>query len=375
VGAEKIAAIHLAGPAGKCPELCYASQAVPCCAGLTSTSSVTICNYDNVSHVYSYGLSPLNGGPPCGPVGPTSFTPASGTVTVGPGGCVTVPITIGCPSNIPIGQLACYQVSIFNHDTGRLFACKGSVRITHKWCLKWSSGPVDPIGIVTLNEAQTTTFNLEVGNIVRDETAPSTLSYEIRPLAGGCCETDAPSTAVRLNGLPPGEPVFGTLSVAPRGTGNVSLDVEYPTAWLIGYERLAVYGDDDGDGVSEEISEIAVRGIPSSLVGVPGEPPVVGDGGGESARLFVGVPNPFGATGSIRFRLPGSEPAEVKLRLFDLSGRSVKIFYMERMLEPGEHSVAWSTIDDRGVRLGTGMYFLKLEVGKRTETVKVVVRR
>ena len=73
--------------------------------------------------------------------------------------------------------------------------------------------------------------------------------------------------------------------------------------------------------------------------------------------------------------VPGRGPQEVRLRLFDLSGRAVKVFPMERMLEPGEHSVPWKSLDERGERLGSGMYFLKLEVGKRTETVKLVLRR
>ena len=63
---------------------------------------------------------------------------------------------------------------------------------------------------------------------------------------GGCCDGDQSSGALRLNGLPPGEPVIGTLTLSPDETGSVSLDIQYPTAWLIGYERLAIFGDDDG---------------------------------------------------------------------------------------------------------------------------------
>ena len=41
----------------------------------------------------------------------------------------------------------------------------------------------------------------------------------------------------------------------------------------------------------------------------------------------------------------------------------------------GEHGVQWNTIDGRGQLLKTGLYFLKLEAGKRSETLKVIVRR
>ena len=367
ISPARVAELHSAGVAGKCPELCYATQNVPCCNGVSSTSSFTVCNYDGVSHVYSYGLSTINGGPGCSAVGPTSFTPNTGTVTVPAAGCVTVPLIIGCPTNIPIGQVACYQVSLFNHDTGRLFACRGSVTRPNKWCLKWQLGdPVEVTGIVALDEAHATKMNIKVTNLERTFSGP--LDYQIRAFAG---HDEDPSTALRLNGLPPGEPVFGTLSVAPGETGTVSLSVEYPKAWLIGYDRIAVYSD-NSDGTVDKVGEIAVRGVSTEVVGVPGHEPTDGNPV-VTDRLFLAVPNPFGASGLIRFRLP--EQADVKLRLYDLIGRSVKIFYMERRLEAGEHGVEWNTVDGRGERLKTGLYLLKLEAGKRSETVKVIVRR
>jgi len=370
LSADKIAAIHAAGAAGKCPEECYATQHVPCCQGFTTMSTVAICNYDVVSHVYSFGLSPIGGGAGCGPVGPLSYTPATGTITVGPGVCVNVPITIGCPTSIPVGQIACYQVSIFNHDTGRLFACTGSVRITKKWCVAWQLP--HPVGIVPIDEGQSRPFTIEIGNVA-DETTPSTLNYTVRALNGGCCEADAPSTAVELNGLPPGDPVTGSLMVGPGQRRTVSIDVELPIAWRIGYERVAVYGDDDGDSVDEKIGEIAVRALPASLVDVPSDPS--GEAAELPARMFVTVPNPFGVTGEIRFRVSGPGSESVNLRLYDLNGRTVKVFHMYRTLAPGEHTVPWNSVDERGRRLGAGMYFLKLEVGKRAETVKLVLRR
>jgi hypothetical protein len=285
---------------------------------------------------------------------------------------VTVPIVADCPSWISVGQVACYQVSIFNHDTGRLFACKGSVRKNNKWCVKWVAS-ADPVSFVTVGEAQTVAFQSEVRNM---RNASDTFDYSIRPLAGGCCDgsQDIRSTALSLDGLPPGEPILGALNLGPGGAGSVSVDVTYPTAWLIGYERLAIYGDDDGDGLQEKLGEFALRSIPTSLVDVPGAPPAT-DAGAGSSRMFVTVPNPFGPVGQIRFRLSGSAPEEVKLRLYDVNGRTVKVFLYEQAFQPGEHGVPWDAANDRGERLGTGMYFLKLEVGERVETVKVVVRR
>jgi hypothetical protein len=295
-------------------------------------------------------------------------------VTVPAGGCVTVPITIGCPSNIPLGQVACYQVSLFNHDTGRLFACKGSVRAPNKWCVRWNTDIGTPVvGVLPLAEGAAVPLRVSISNLSRSSAAKLPLAYELR--AYGDHHEDAPSRALLLNGLPPGEPVIGTLSIAPGGSADVDFLVKYPRAWRIGYERIALWGDDDGDGIPEILGEMAVSGVPTgSAVSVSPRPGAV-SGSAELGRLFTGVPNPFGTTGAIRFRLPGSEPAEVKLRLFDVFSRMVRVFHMERLLPPGEHTVPWIAMDDRGIKLGSGMYFLRLEIGKRSETVKVVVRQ
>lgn len=55
-------------------------------------------------------------------------------------------------------------------------------------------------------------------------------------------------------------------------------------------------------------------------------------------------------------------------------GRSVKTFFNEVPLAPGDHFVNWNTVDDRGQKLGAGIYFLRYEVSKRTESVKLMVR-
>ncbi len=373
VSPAKIADIFHAGPTGKCPEICYATQLVPCCSGTSAASSFTICNYDNVSHVYSYGLSGVNGGAGCGPVGPLAFTPSTGTVTVPAGGCVTVPVTIACPSNIPVGQTACYQVAIFNHDTGRLFDCRGSVRRTLKWCLQWEEiGDTPVLGLLPVPEGATRSLRLRARNLARGS-APATLDYELRAFGGH--HEDTPSRALGLDGHPPGEPVTGRFTLAPGQSATRPLDLRFPRAWRLDVERVVLFGDEDGDGIPEPLSEIAARGLlPASTVGVPGGggTPVTAPG---SDRLFLAVPSPFGAVDAIRFRIPGDETAEVKLRLYDLFGRTVKVMIMERRLEPGEHSVPWNGLDDRGVRLGSGMYFLRLDVGRRTERVKLIVRQ
>lgn len=368
--AEDILRLWDAGASGKCPESCYATQNVTCCAGFNAASSVTICNYSLSPHVYSWGVTPLNGGAGCGPVGPTTFVPASGTLTVAAQSCVTVPISIGCPSNVPVGQVACYQVSLFNHDTGRLFGCRGSVQRTAKWC--WHPIPIDggTLGIAPISEGGTVTVQFEVGNNGPAGTPPEFISYMVQPLSG---DTGQPSEALSLNGLPPGTPYIGELRVAAGGTGIVPIGINYGCGSLIGYDRIQVLADVSGQGIMEPQAEVAVRMVTSETSGVPEDTTPKPDGK-DGDRLLMSFPNPFGSSDQIRFRVDGDRPAEVKLRLFDLLGRPVKTFYYEQTLAPGDHFVNWNTVDDRGQRLGVGIYFLKLDVGKRTESIKLMVR-
>ncbi|TPW03759.1 MAG: Split soret cytochrome c precursor, partial [bacterium] len=374
LSATEVADLFEANVAGKCPESCYATQNATCCAGFASSSAITICNYSLSPHTYSWGLSPLNGGPPgCGPVGATAFSPAFGSVTVPAQGCVTVPVYIGCPSNIPPGQSACYSVSIFNHDTGRSFGCQGSVRRVVKWC--WHDVPIDPVPIGSIHEILAGTSKLlqfEVGRVGQPSPGmpPMTLDYMITAMRG---DNGEPSQGVRLNGLPPGEPYIGNLSLEAGGQTTVLLEASYDEEALIGYDLVA-WGYEDGDGLIEPLGEAAVRSTTTTgTSAVPGEPGQL-PGPADVGRLLLAFPNPFGKSDQIRFRIEGEKLAKVKLRLFDLQGRIVKVFYLENVMEPGEHSVTWNTLDNRGQPLRSGIYFLRLDVDNRSETVKLMVR-
>ncbi|MGQ9708021.1 MAG: T9SS type A sorting domain-containing protein [bacterium] len=80
-------------------------------------------------------------------------------------------------------------------------------------------------------------------------------------------------------------------------------------------------------------------------------------------RLTV-APNPVRGSTNLRYSLP--QRAKVRLRLFDLSGRTVaKLVEAEK--EPGWYSVAW---DGRGVP--PGVYLVRLDADGRVLTAKLV---
>jgi hypothetical protein len=74
---------------------------------------------------------------------------------------------------------------------------------------------------------------------------------------------------------------------------------------------------------------------------------------------FVGAgPNPFDEATTLRFELPSSQ--RISLSVFDATGRRVRSV-AEGEFAAGIHDVAWDGRDDAGARVGSGVYFVRLE--------------
>jgi len=91
-----------------------------------------------------------------------------------------------------------------------------------------------------------------------------------------------------------------------------------------------------------------------------------------SRFLFVVKPTHFHTNTEINYVLP--EKARVFIGVYDLTGRLVANLE-NRIAEPGRYNILWDGSDDRGERLSSGAYFLKLSAGKFIETRKVVILR
>jgi hypothetical protein len=82
------------------------------------------------------------------------------------------------------------------------------------------------------------------------------------------------------------------------------------------------------------------------------------------------VPNPLRTGGQIRFRLMAASP--VRLAVYDIAGRKV----WRRNLgirQPGVHQVTWDGCDVHSRPVANGVYFLRVESGKRQSSAKIVV--
>jgi flagellar hook assembly protein FlgD len=68
------------------------------------------------------------------------------------------------------------------------------------------------------------------------------------------------------------------------------------------------------------------------------------------------------------------EPAPVRLRLFDLSGRQVREID-SGLLPAGYHEIVWDGRDENGAAAAGGVYFFQLQAGRFQEKGRIVVLR
>jgi flagellar hook assembly protein FlgD len=91
-----------------------------------------------------------------------------------------------------------------------------------------------------------------------------------------------------------------------------------------------------------------------------------------TVTLDPSYPNPFRLSTTVGFRLPA--PARVKLTVHDVAGRRVAVL-LDETRGAGLHQVEWNGRNDAGEKVHSGIYFYRLDAGKRIQVRKVVLVR
>jgi flagellar hook assembly protein FlgD len=87
-------------------------------------------------------------------------------------------------------------------------------------------------------------------------------------------------------------------------------------------------------------------------------------------RLGQSRPNPFNPSTTIDYDLPAS--VTVTLRIYDLLGREIRTLVNELQIA-GFHQVVWDGRDQRGNRVGSGVYLYTMTAGAFVETRKMTL--
>ncbi len=83
----------------------------------------------------------------------------------------------------------------------------------------------------------------------------------------------------------------------------------------------------------------------------------------EDFELLGNYPNPFNSSTAIQFGLP--EQAEVKIEIYDVLGRLVRVLTKET-LPAGYHRVVWAGHDEEKSSVSSGVYLLRMKTGDRS---------
>jgi len=93
----------------------------------------------------------------------------------------------------------------------------------------------------------------------------------------------------------------------------------------------------------------------------------------QSATKLSLFPNPFRNQLAINFS--ATKPIQVILNIYDYSGRLVRTLSNNNTLKPGSHSIIWNGKDNKGKKVSSGVYFLRLETNQELKIIKTIKLR
>lgn len=88
--------------------------------------------------------------------------------------------------------------------------------------------------------------------------------------------------------------------------------------------------------------------------------------------LSDNFPNPFNPSTRIRFSL--SQKSHVRLRIYDVTGRLVRVLIDEKR-NAGAYDAVWDGKNDKGKSIASGIYFCRMEAADYERTLKMVLLR
>jgi N-acetylneuraminic acid mutarotase len=89
-------------------------------------------------------------------------------------------------------------------------------------------------------------------------------------------------------------------------------------------------------------------------------------------RLLDNYPNPFNGSTIIPFDL--SEPMDVQIDIFTISGAKIKTVALQRY-QAGRHTIRWDGTDKHHIPVASGIYIYQLQAGQYTSSKKMILIR
>lgn len=100
--------------------------------------------------------------------------------------------------------------------------------------------------------------------------------------------------------------------------------------------------------------------------------------------LLSSLPNPFRDATTIYYEVPAlieeedgtrietSEALDISVKVYNVSGKLVSVL-VEEVVGPGAYSTGWQAVDEHGNAVASGVYYVRLQIGKKYLTERLIV--
>jgi len=100
-------------------------------------------------------------------------------------------------------------------------------------------------------------------------------------------------------------------------------------------------------------------------------------------ELLSGSPNPFREATTIYYEVPSDisdddgnvlsfiNPVNISVKIYNVAGRLVSIL-VDTILTPGQYNTGWQAVDANGSNVASGVYYIKLQIGKKHVTKRLI---
>lgn len=161
----------------------------------------------------------------------------------------------------------------------------------------------------------------------------------------------------------PLEIAAATTDASGNATFRWSLTAALACADVLGRFHLEARVDDPASGETSDSDEETVDSTPTDAAG--------GVRAGARLGVLVATPNPFNPATKLSYELRHDGP--VRVELFDVAGRSVRVLQDRAWQEAGRYELHWNGADGRGRALGAGVYHYRVTSGETSRATSIVL--
>ena len=163
----------------------------------------------------------------------------------------------------------------------------------------------------------------------------------------------------------PASPVYSVKSPNIDILGNINYEIKIPdymedkNPWRY---RIFMISSNGFNDITSEFSDNRIIGSTNSIgdfvlfYNAEAEEPIPNE-----FSLLSSFPNPFNPASVIEYNVIQS--GYVKIDIVNLVGQRVKTLFEDYSLA-GYHQVVWDGTDEMGISLGSGIYFIRAQIGK-----------